>query len=97
MNTVKVESSRLRKLYEDIKVNKEESLQLFWEEVKEKGAPLIEKIEGDNENCLVTLLWREVEPIDNIRVIGEIFGMDPDFTKFYKMEGTCSIYFCTQW
>ncbi|EQB88019.1 enterochelin esterase family protein [Clostridium punense] len=88
MNTVKVDSPRLRKLYEDIKINKEESLQLFWEEVKENGAPLIEEIEGDNENCLVTLLWREVEPIDNIRVIGEIFGMDPDFTKFYRMAGT---------
>lgn len=88
MNTTKIESPRLRKLYQDIKVNKEESLQLFWEEVKEKGAPLIEEIEGDNENYLVTLLWREIRPIDNIRVIGEIFGMDPDFTKLYRMTGT---------
>lgn len=85
---IKIDSPRIKKLYEDIKINKEESLQAFWSEIIEKCTPLIEKIEGDDENYLVSLLWRETQPIDNVRVIGEIFGTDPDFTKFYRLTGT---------
>ena len=88
MNNIKIDIPRIKKLYEDIKINKEEALEAFWSEIIEKGAPIIEKIEGDDENYLVTLLWRETQPIDNVRVIGEIFGIDPDFTKFYRLIGT---------
>jgi enterochelin esterase-like enzyme len=88
MNTTKIESPRIKKLYEDVKINKEESLQAFWSEIAKKSAPLIEEIEGDDENYLVTLLWKETEPIDNVSVIGEMFGMDPDIAKLEKLIGT---------
>lgn len=87
-NNQKIISPRIQKLYEELKSDKDKALEEFWNEVRKNGSPIIEKIEDDDENCLVTLLWRETQPIDNVRVIGEIFGIDPDFTKFYRLTGT---------
>lgn len=92
MDNLKIESPIIEKLYKDININKEAALKNFWYDVEKNGAPIIEKIDDDEENCLVTLVWRETQPVDNIRVIGEIFGTDPDFTKFYRLEGTDLLY-----
>lgn len=37
-----------------MKINKEEAIQNFWNEIIKKGTPLIEKIEGDDENYNIT-------------------------------------------
>ncbi|WP_291578439.1 alpha/beta hydrolase-fold protein [Clostridium sp. UBA6640] len=88
MNNTKIDSPRIRKLYEDIKINKEESLQAFWNEIIENGSPIIEKIDDDNENYLVTLIWREDEHIDTLAVYGEMFGMDSQDTQLEKLVDT---------
>jgi enterochelin esterase-like enzyme len=46
------------------------ALKAFWQEAVERGSPLIEPIEGDNEHNLVTFLWREQENIKNVMLVG---------------------------
>lgn len=87
MNNTKIDSPRIRKLYEDIKISKEESLQAFWSEIVENGSPIIEKAEED-ENYLVTLTWREDEHIDTLAVYGEMFDMDSQETQLEKLVDT---------
>lgn len=41
-------------------------LQEFWGMIETKGAPLIEKIDGDLENSLVTFIYKVDEEIENI-------------------------------
>lgn len=81
MTKIAIESPIIRKLYEKLKEGKLHALDMFWKEVEKNGAPLIEKLEGDEEIYLVTPLWRAVEPIDNVCVLGEMFGMDTDNTN----------------
>jgi enterochelin esterase family protein len=52
-------SPRITVLQQAIKNGRAGVLGEFWDEVKSKGAPLIEPIEGDEQHYLVTFLWRD--------------------------------------
>ena len=52
------ESPRLKTLREAVASGTQGSIDGFWEEVKERGAPLIEPVAGDDKNMLVTFVWR---------------------------------------
>jgi hypothetical protein len=45
------------------------ALDKFWQEVEQRGTPLIEPIEGDDKNLLVTFLWRATFEIWNVLVV----------------------------
>ena len=47
------------------------ALDKFWDEINQKGTPLIEKIEGDTENCLVTFIYKGNKDTKNIIVLPE--------------------------
>lgn len=51
-------SPRLLRLQEDLEAGKSKSLRMFWKEVEEQGAPLIEETKNDSQHRLVTFLWR---------------------------------------
>lgn len=87
-NNQKVISPRIQGLCKELKIDRGTALKNFWNEVSTNGAPIIEKIENDDENYLVTLVWRECEPIDKISVIGEIFGFDSSKAELEKLQGT---------
>ena len=57
-NHPSIESPRLRALNEALERSEAGALESFWDEMKERGTPLIESVEGDDENSLVTFLWR---------------------------------------
>lgn len=42
------------------------ALQEFWDIIEDKGTPLIEPIDGDLENCLVTFVYKTDEEIENV-------------------------------
>jgi len=88
MSNHKIQSPRIMRLYEDLQGGNIEALDIFWKEVLEKGTPLIEKVEGNDEYYLVTLLWKASESIESISVNGEMFGMDTDNTKLERLLGT---------
>lgn len=54
-----LESPRLRALKSELESGRAEALGRFWREVAGEGAPLVEPIEGDERNLLVTFLWRD--------------------------------------
>ncbi|MEG2291432.1 MAG: alpha/beta hydrolase-fold protein [Clostridium sp.] len=74
MYNEKILSPRLLKLEEDINARKANVMDEFWKEIEEIGAPIIEDIEGDDENSLVTIVWKQDREIDNIFVFSEAFG-----------------------
>ncbi|WP_346905909.1 hypothetical protein [Clostridium sp.] len=42
---------------EKIELGNTEVVQVFWNNIEKDNAPLIEKIDGDLENSLVTFVW----------------------------------------
>jgi enterochelin esterase-like enzyme len=71
-NRRSIESPRLRTLLEVLERSEAGAIASFWDEMKERGTPLIEPIEGDPKNSLVTFLWRATEPVTDVGVVGYI-------------------------
>jgi enterochelin esterase-like enzyme len=81
------ESPRLAALKRALESGRAEALGEFWREVAREGAPLVEPIKGDEQNLLVTFLWRD-------RAAGKFVAVFP-FARvnplphlFARMEGT---------
>lgn len=77
-------SPRITSLRRELKTGETAVLQSFWREVSQQGAPLVEKIPGDDEFVLVTFLWRETDTTSNVVVRCDDF-------RFTKMVGTPSV------
>jgi enterochelin esterase family protein len=65
----KYESPRIKSLRAVVESGQKESVAAFWREVKEKGGPLIERLEGDEKNLLVTFLWKGKPDTRNVLVL----------------------------
>lgn len=48
------------------------AIQEFWDMIENKGTPLIEELDGDLENCLVTFVYKTDEEIENVVFIPPI-------------------------
>ncbi len=70
-------------LEEKIKQGNNEALNEFWNEIEKNGTPLIESLENDLENYLVTFVYKMEEEVENIVFIPPV-GMEK-FTE-NKME-----------
>ncbi|GCD11168.1 alpha/beta hydrolase [Clostridium tagluense] len=88
MENNKIVSPILRKLYDVLQAGRVGALEVFWKEIEKNGSPLIEKIEGDDENYMVTLIWKATERTDDVCAIGEMFGYDEENTKFEQLLDT---------
>ncbi len=53
-----IQSPRITALRQELEARNSSALNAFWQEVTEKGAPLFEPVEGDEQQILVTFLWR---------------------------------------
>jgi hypothetical protein len=63
------ESPRIKALKAAVENGKQASVDAFWNEVKDRGAPLIEPLAGDDKNMLVTFLWRGGSDTQNVFVV----------------------------
>jgi enterochelin esterase-like enzyme len=54
-------SPRLASLRKDVEAGNRSALQSFWQDIAKQGAPLVESIQGDERNLLVSFLWRSKE------------------------------------
>lgn len=72
MKRTMIESSVIMKLKEKIELGNNEAVQVFWNNLEKGNAPLIEKIDGDLENSLVTFVYKGNEDIENIVLIPPI-------------------------
>jgi enterochelin esterase family protein len=73
------ESQRIQALRASVERGERESVNLFWEEIKKNGAPLIESIVGDRENMTVTFVWKGTPNTHNVIVLWlPYLGVTPD-------------------
>ncbi len=56
MKNKKMLSPMILKLEEDMNSGNDNAIDIFWEKIEREGAPLIEDIEGDEENSIVKKL-----------------------------------------
>lgn len=74
MSSNKLIGYKINELRNEVASNKINAVEDFWRNIEKEGTPLIEKIQGDEDNVLVTFLYKESEPIDNVLVFGTIPG-----------------------
>ena len=75
-----IQSPRIATLQRELEAGNSSAIDAFWQEVAVNGAPLFEPIEGDEQQMLVTFLWRGDEETRNVVVIGGLAGWD-DFKE----------------
>lgn len=67
-------SPRLATLQQELANGNAAALENFWHELRERGAPLIEPIAGDERNLLATFIWRAAEPIESVALVSNFTG-----------------------
>ena len=67
-------SPRLAALRKALENGDPPALEQFWQETTAKGTPLIEPIQGDDGNLLVTFLWRAKQETRNVLVFAGLGG-----------------------
>ena len=63
------ESPRIKALRSSIESGREGSLDAFWQEIQNRGSPIIEPLPGDTKNMLVTFLWRDTPNTHNVMIL----------------------------
>jgi enterochelin esterase-like enzyme len=61
-------SPRLAMLQDQLKSGDRKALDSFWKEITERGAPIIERVPGNDRDMHVTMLWRAREETKNVFV-----------------------------
>jgi enterochelin esterase family protein len=67
-----IESKIIMELEKKILQGNSKAVEEFCYEIEVKGTPIIEKIDGDSENDLVTFIYRTDEEVENILLISPI-------------------------
>jgi len=81
------ESPRLLELKSALASGRGAALEEFWREVARGGAPLVEPIQGDERNLLVTFLWRDGAAAKFVAVF-PLARVNPLPHLFARLEGT---------
>jgi enterochelin esterase family protein len=71
------ESSMLAAVLRDVSSGTVSAQNDFWKMVAEKGAPLIEKIPGNNGEVLATFVWKDSGETHSVILSARINGADP--------------------
>jgi len=79
-----IQSPRLKEVADNVSAK---SVGDFWKGVHETGSPLIEDINHQGQH-LITFLYQEVEPLDNVVVLLGPAGLDYARNKMEKIAGT---------
>src|SRR5258708_2998894 len=81
MSEKQLVSPRIEALRKGLAEGKSGALELFWHEVAEAGAPLIEAIEDEPNDRLVTFLWRDQGDTENVVAVGSALAGVRDWQK----------------
>ena len=65
----KYQSPRIKALRAALDKGQANAVETFWKEIKEKGAPLIEPLEGNQTEMLVTFLWQGNPNTKNVTIM----------------------------
>lgn len=72
MERVLLKSKVIMELEERIKLRNDEALQEFWIKMEHEGGPIIERIEDDDKNSLVTFVFKAEKDIDNVVFVPKV-------------------------
>jgi len=85
----KLTSPRMEALKKDVEAGKPGVVAAFWEEVKAKGTPLAEPIEGNDSDWAVTFLWQAKRETRNVFIMWFPWAAArPDDFKMVRLAGT---------
>ena len=87
MERVDLIDDRIKEIIE-ARESKQELLEKFWVKLKKEGAPLIQEIQGDEDNSLVTLVYREKKPLKNVVLIPPVGMRKLENCKMNKVPDT---------
>ena len=63
-------------LRRDLEAGNQGALADFWRDVEQHGSPLVEPLERDEQNLLVTFLWRATFETNNVLVMWVPFSVN---------------------
>lgn len=78
MGELALRSKKINKLKEYIERKDTLKIAEFWKEIEELRSPIIEEIEGDNDNVLLTFLYKGDEETNNVLIFGGFIEYIPD-------------------
>ncbi|MBS1873228.1 MAG: DUF3327 domain-containing protein [Acidobacteria bacterium] len=65
----KFESPRIEALRTAVKQGRRDAVAVFWRAVEQEGAPIIERVDGNSYDDLVTFLWRGAASTRNVLIL----------------------------
>ena len=71
----------------DVKNNKNAE-KIFWEKIEASGTPIIEEIQGDENNCLITYVYKGSEETENVLVTNPTSSQNYKENYLEKISGT---------
>jgi enterochelin esterase family protein len=81
-------SPRLAALKQELEAGNAAALEAFWQEVSQQGTPLIEPIPGNDQESLVTFLWRASQEIESVAVVSNLSGQLGASETMARLPGT---------
>jgi enterochelin esterase family protein len=88
MDNMNHESEKIKSLKSNILEGNKEAINDFWKEIKESNTPIIEEIQGDTDNVLITFLYEGNKEVENVVVLDGCVGLDYDKNKMDRILDT---------
>lgn len=82
------ESEKINNLKRSILDGNKKDIDEFWKEIKENNAPIIEEIQGDTDNVLITFLYEGDKEVENVVVLDGCVGLDYEKNKMDRILDT---------
>jgi len=81
---------------EQVEQGAPDALNCFWNEMAQRGTPLVEPDPDDPTRCLVTFLWRETKPAEAIIVRELVSWRTDEQRRMTKLPGT-DVWYLSWW
>lgn len=81
-------SDTIEGLLKEVESNGASALEAFWSSLKEKGAPIVEPIDGDPGHSLVTFVWQGDTATENVVLVGGLARGELWANRLKHLEGT---------
>ncbi|MDT8715898.1 hypothetical protein IAI10_04460 [Clostridium sp. 19966] len=88
MSDNKLFSHKINELIKNIECNNISAVDDFWTSIRKDGAPLVDKIDGDKENVLVTFIYKDKGTTENVLIYGTFPGYDFPKNEMEKLLDT---------
>lgn len=85
----KFTSPRIAGLRKEVESGKNEAIEFFWKEIRKQGTPLVEPLENNDKDMLVTFLWRARGETRNVFIMWFPFAAaKPEDYQMTRLAGT---------